>query len=358
MSAHRLKILVLADSRSFHIERLARELVRQGCRVVTASLERGRLCHYKLKRRGPVKAWHYPLSAPEVKSIIRKYRPDVINPHYACGYGFSTALAVGKGGPPVVLDLWGSDILIVPRKSFFHRAITRTALRRADLVLGDSQYLLSAAEALARPARKSVVRWGIERQYLEFHRSDYELRRPLRIIVPRPHEEVYNNGFILRALAPLIVKEDVEITFPDFGSQAGEFRAEGESLVGGKVKFYPRMSRYEFMRFMAGFDVYLSAARSDSSPVSLIEAMGLGLIPIAADIPGISEWLTKASGYRFRQDSADGLRAVIEGLLSEKDPHERMRRGNFERVRREAVFEHNVAERIRLMHGLAEGADG
>ena len=358
MIEQKLKILLLADSRSFHIERLVRELVRQGCRVLTASLERGKLYHYRLRRRGPVKAWHYALSVLELKSIIKKYRPDIVNPHYACGYGFSTALAAGKESPPVLLDLWGSDILVAPKKSFLHRAVTRMALRRADLVLGDSQYLLSEAETLARPARKSVIGWGIERQYLEFHRSDYELRRPLRIIVPRPHEEVYNNGFILRAMAPLIVKGAVEVTFPGFGSQASRFRAESESLTGDKVRFYQRMSRHEFIRFMSGFDVYLSAAMSDSSPVSLIEAMGLGLIPVAADIPGVCEWLTEGSGYRFKQNSVDGLRAVIDRLLSEKDPHEGMRRDNLERVRREAVFEDNVAERVRLMRRLVEDADG
>ena len=354
----RLKVLVLADSRSFHTERYVRELVRQGCRVVTASLERGSLGHYQLKRRGPIRQLHYWLSSFEIRSVIKKFRPDIINPHFASGYGYSAALAVGKSGPPIVLVLWGSDILIVPQKSFLHRRKTTVALKRAKQVFGDSHYLLSAAKKLAPLTNSAVAPWGIERRYLAFHRRDYRLQKPLRIIVPRLHEPVYNNAFIIKALASLLQEGKVTVTFPSFGSLYGQFKRQAADISTYGIEFYDKMPRHQFLKFMSGFDLYLSASRSDSSPVSLIEAMALGLIPIAADIPGVAEWLTPESGYLFPENDTATLQITIEKIIREADPHETMRQTSLERVETTAIFESSIAEQIKVMKRLAGRDDG
>ena len=358
MTKDGLRVLVLADSRSFHIERFVRELVRQGCHVATASLERGSMGHYRLKHRGPIRQLHYVLSSFEIRSLIKRFQPDIVNPHFASGYGHSAALAVGKGGPPIVLVVWGSDVLIVPKKSFLHRKKTVTALKRASYVIGDSHYLLSAARELTPLRNSAVIPWGIEREFLGCHRRDYALKTPLKVIVPRLHEPVYNNGFILEALEPLVQGGMVSITFPSFGNLYPEFRHRADDISATGIEFYDRMPRHRFLKFMSGFDLYLSASRSDSSPVSLIEAMALGLIPVAADIPGVTEWLTADSGYTFRADDAASLCGLIEEIISENDFHESMRKRNFEKVKREAIFEENVAEQIAIMKKLAGGYDG
>jgi len=353
LTSDKLKILVLADSRSFHVERYVRELVRQNCRVVTASLERGQLTHYHLKKRGPFKLWHYLFSVYEIKHLIKKFQPDIVNPHFASGYGYTAALAVSGKKLPVVLVLWGSDVLIVPDKSYFHKRKTQKALKRADFVFGDSNYLISRAEKMTSLKQSRVIPWGIEEKYFKYYQFDYKLQKPLKIIIPRMHEKVYNNLFIVKTLAPLIKKNRVRLTFPTFGSLAEEFKKHSKEIVGERLEFYDKMNRDSFLKFMSGFDVYLSASKSDSSPVSLIEAMALGLIPVTADIPGVKEWLTPANGYLFKENDSEGLPAILEKIITDNDPHERIRRDNFERVKREAVFEKNVAEQITVMKELA-----
>jgi glycosyltransferase involved in cell wall biosynthesis len=104
---------------------------------------------------------------------------------------------------------------------------------------------------------------------------------------------------------------------------------------------------------MAQHDICLSAARSDSSPVSVIEAMALGVIPIAADIPGVREWLTDQSGYLYPEDDSDALRAIIESLLDSQDDHTTMRKTNLEKVKSEAIFEQNISRQLAIMEDLA-----
>ena len=354
MSTARLRVLLLADSVAFHTERFAGELRRQGCKVLVASLERGRLHHFHLKRRGPFRALHYLLAVRQVRQLIDRFRPDIINPHFASGYGFVAALARADRSIPIALNLWGSDVLIVPRKSFLHRYKTVRALRDADFVAGDSEYLLSAARRLGALENYSVIPWGIERAALKLRKADYHYSRPLRVIIPRSHEQVYNNSFILRALAPMLRDGRLRLTFPAFGSLVGKFRREIDALPEHSVHLYEKKARAEFLGFMAEHDVYLSAARSDSSPASLIEAMALGLVPVAADIPGVREWLDRDSGYLYREEDEQGLRDIIGQILSREDLCEQLRRSNLEAVRQRAIFEDNVGEQLRIMRRMIQ----
>ena len=101
-------------------------------------------------------------------------------------------------------------------------------------------------------------------------------------------------------------------------------------------------------------DVYLSAAKSDSSPVSLIEAMAVGLIPIAADIPGVREWLSNENGFLFARNDKNSLNKILSGICSAQNNYDEIRISNLLKVKERAMFEINVAERIAIMKRLVE----
>ncbi len=351
MSSPQMRILLMADSRAFHTERLVREMRRQGCRVMVVSMERGCLHHFHLKRRGPVPSLHYSLAARQVRTIIERFRPDIVNAHFASGYGHMAALARPKSGPPLVVHLWGSDILIVPHKSLLHRRKTIVALKAADHCLADSDYLLREARELYHDFPGTVIPWGIEAEYLSDHQAERRLKHPLRIITPRTQAAVYNNEFVLDALRERIRSGEVTLTFPGFGPEADRFRSQVGDLLGKGVDLYSRQPRRSFVAMLVDHDVYLSASRFDSSPASMIEAMALGLIPVAADIPGVREWLTRESGFTFVQDDADSLLTMIDRLKT-CDQLDEMRRRNLQQVRQRAIFEDNVSETLKIMRGL------
>jgi glycosyltransferase involved in cell wall biosynthesis len=112
------------------------------------------------------------------------------------------------------------------------------------------------------------------------------------------------------------------------------------------------MGRESFLQFVAEHDVYLSAALSDSSPVSLIEAMALGLIPVAAKIPGVEEWTKDSGALTFDINDAKGLKDSMSAIINSNDKRIQMRKRNLERVMARGIFENNVAARIDLMKQL------
>ena len=352
MNAGKLRILLLGDSRSFKLESYLPELRRQGCEVLLASVENGSLEHFQLKRRGPIRQLHYRLAVPELKQVISDFQPKVVDAHDA-NYGFMAAVALKTLSIPLSICLLGPDIIVVPQKSFLHRKKTVMALRRADAVIADSQYLLEEAMKLSSLKLSMVEPFGIEEKYLNLHKKKYELSIPLKIIIPRHQEKVYNNMFILNSLTPFLKEDIISLTFADFGSLAGELKEAVKKLDTPNVFFYSRKDRENFLKFMSEHDVYLTAALTDSSPVSLIDAMAMGLIPVVPNLPGISEWSENSGTLTFAQNNSDELTRAISIILEGKvDPH--MRKRNLAKIKQKALFENYVHNRINLMKRLVD----
>ncbi|MBD3258675.1 hypothetical protein GF377_09605 [candidate division GN15 bacterium] len=350
-----LRVLVLADSRAFHTARYVRELRRQGCRVVLASLERGAMPHFHLKRRGPWRYLHYPLAAPEVRGLVRRFQPHIVNPHFVSGYGHLAARSARKGWPPIVTHLWGSDVLLVPHKSGLHKQKTKAALAVSSVVIGDSKYLVDAAASLQELHYRLVIPWGIENWGMELFQPDRPPATQPRVLMPRPHEPVYNNFFVLEALAPLLNEGVISLTVPSWGALADRFRNEASKAVTGGIEYYDPLPRDKYLAFAADHDLFVSAALSDSSPASLIEALGLGLVPVVGDIPGVREWCEHIRCQLFDLGQPKSLQVAMTAALKSTDEWREWRVGNHQYCREHGVFEDNISHTINLMLRLVTG---
>ena len=98
----------------------------------------------KLKEKG--NNFTYITKLFKVYKIIRKIKPEHISTIYLTSYGFIGALL--KGRVSLSHFLVGSDIMVTPKKSFFHRLVTKYALIKADL-------LVCASNSIEREVNKS-----------------------------------------------------------------------------------------------------------------------------------------------------------------------------------------------------------
>jgi glycosyltransferase involved in cell wall biosynthesis len=320
---------------------------------LVASLEGGEIVDEPIAVADWPRPLRYYLGSSALQEIIEEFQPDIVNAHFATGYGDLAARALSSRSIPLALTLWGSDILIAPQKSSYSRAKVMRALTRTNLVLADSQMLLDAASRLHPFSNGKVVGWGIDKEFLRPPNQREAQSQPLRVIVPRAHESVYNNKFILSALADLLRDNRVSLTVPSFGSLSDAFRSEVTGMQLPNVEFYERTSREEFMALLAAHDLYVSAALSDSSPVSLIEAMGVSLDVLVGDIEGVREWTEPQQ--RFDLNSHLSLAQRVESVLEQPESVRLVRRRSFEKVAADGVFEQNVARTIELFRNLAAG---
>jgi glycosyltransferase involved in cell wall biosynthesis len=290
---------------------------------------------------------------------IENVEPDVIHAHYVVEHGFYAALA---GRRPLVVTAWGSDVLVAPRRSPLTQAIARYALRRADLVTSNNEYMAQRLVELgAAPGKVALVVLGADAFFLEAPEASVNLRPagetpPMVISARSLDSRLYNVDVILRAMA-LVRKRVPGARLLVAGE--GRLRAGLERLalrlgLEGAVIFLGYLDREALRDALASSHVYVSVPRSDGTAVSTLEAMAVGCFPIVSDLPSQEELVQDGeNGFRAPVGDSGALAKRIVEALKRPDLRHRALEPNRELVRRRGLLEENMARMEELYRGLA-----
>jgi glycosyltransferase involved in cell wall biosynthesis len=289
-----IRVLLLGDARQVHIHRWNDYLIDNGFETLTVSLEPvDRVTGARQRIRVPgfiPDLIRYPLAVPRVESIVGEFEPDIVNAHFVPNYGVIAAMT---GFEPWVLSTWGSDILTVPDKTIFHMERTRHVIRRATYITSDAEVMSRRIVDLgAHPDRVITFPFGVDRARFSPTPEDTPVRG-LRVLSNRKMEEVYGIDVLVAAFAR--VREtvpDARLTLAGSGSKQGALRKQVVGLdIGDAVRFPGEIAHINVPALLRDHNLFVSIARSDTTSVSLLEAMACGLFPIVSDIPANREWI-------------------------------------------------------------------
>jgi hypothetical protein len=98
-------------------------------------------------RGAPAARWvpGYFRNVPVLRRLLVTERADLLNVHYASGYGTTAALS---GFRPWMLSVWGSDVYDFPYESRLKGWWLRRNLRQADLIGSTSEAMAQQVKAL------------------------------------------------------------------------------------------------------------------------------------------------------------------------------------------------------------------
>jgi glycosyltransferase involved in cell wall biosynthesis len=294
-----VRILVLAHAPSVHTVRWVEALAARGheLKLLTSRVPIAPIAAPWSVVGFPIgpQALRYASARNAVRRAIHEFKPEVTVAHFVPNYGFLAALA---GARPLLLVCWGSDLLINATRTPLHRARARFTLRRADLVHVDADVLARAAEELGAPRERLWTRaWGVDVDALA-PSAPWEERRarsgPLRVLWTRQLEPIYDPHVFVRSLG-FLARSGVEFRATLAGS--GSMRAALEETareegIAESTRFAGWADAAALSALHREHDVYVSLSRSDSTSLSLLEAMAAGLLPIVTDIAGNREWVT------------------------------------------------------------------
>ena len=96
----------------------------------------------------------------QFKFQIRKIRPDVLHAHQVTDTALLGALS---GFHPFVVTPWGSDVLIIPHKSWVAHKIAETVLKKADLITCDAEHIIAHLVKLGADYNKiKLINFGVD----------------------------------------------------------------------------------------------------------------------------------------------------------------------------------------------------
>ncbi len=146
--------------------------------------------------------------------------------------------------------------------------------------------------------------------------------------------EFKDHGLLLRAFAR--VPGESRLKLVGDGETVAAARKLAEDLgIRDRVEF--KGSRGDVPEILAETDVFVLASKTETLPISILEAMRTGLPVIASDVGGVSEEvIDEETGLLVEPGSVDELAAALRRLLADKTL--RVRMGRSGRRRFEQIF--------------------
>jgi glycosyltransferase involved in cell wall biosynthesis len=249
-------------------------------------------------------------SIQKLRQIIHDYNPSIIHVHQANSYAFIAGKANG-GSTPLVLTAWGSDVLLLPKRSIIHQWLVTQALRYADLVTADSIQMIQEIHALC-PGKEAVnANFGVDFDLPEAMNAD----RELILYSNRMHEPLYRIEDILTQFKAMC--EDLD----------GHLILAGKGSLTAKLKDYTKLHQLTSQVTFTGFvtknqnqanylksKFFISIPTSDGTSISLLEAMAYGCIPVLSDLPANREWVKDGENGIIIGRSEPLSKAIKRGL--------------------------------------------
>lgn len=339
-----MKICYLADAQNVSTEKWVNYFARRGhdCHVIS---RRSHLDWYgEGYTHGVQVHWltavipqHWPKSGYTntlfefilVRRLIKRIKPDIVHAHGAVRDAY---LAVASGFHPIVVSAWGSDVLIDAKRSPLIKFCTRCALKRANLVTCDCVYLMEGTIKLgAEPDKTKLIYHGVDTRKFSPERGK-GIRENLGlpgvpvVISTRKLRPIYNVEMLIRAI-PLVLEHMPQVEFIIAGE--GEQRKYLESLaaslgVSGSVIFTGWVPPDRLPDYLVSASVYVSTSLSDSTSISLQEAMSCELAPIVTDLPANKEWIEDGeNGFLVPVDDIQKIASRIVELISNRETREK-----------------------------------
>ena len=340
-----MRFLIAGDIRAIHLVRYAEYFRNKGHQVATLSLEKSKdyQADFQIPASRLPQFLKYPLALKSFKKAIADFKPDLLNCHFIPNYGL---LGVMSRFRPLAVNAWGSDVLISADNSWFHRKRVKHVLTNADMIVTDAAMLTEQVSKLSDLKKQVItVPFGIDRDVLENGKqARFSSDESVVLISTRQLEPLYMVSDLLEAVSILPDKMINKTIVVGGGSQDNDLRQAVAELGLKKVDFTGRVPHKQVFDELHRADIYVSCSRSDSTSVSLLEAMASGLFPVVSDIEGNREWIEHGqNGLLFDVGDIEALARMLRWAAENPSLRARARKYNFDLIEKNAVWENNMA---------------
>jgi glycosyltransferase involved in cell wall biosynthesis len=214
---------------------------------------------------------------------------------------------------PCILTLHGGNL---PEFARNHTGRVAKLLKSAAAVTSPSRYLVDAIQIRCNIR---VIPNAIDLD--SYFYQERVLLRP-KLVWVRAFHQIYDPILAIRALA--IIADyipDAQLTMvgPDKDGTLADARTQAVKLgVLDRVHFTGAVGKSEIPKYLAAADIFLNTSTIDNTPVSVIEAMAMGLTVVSTNVGGIPYLLEDgANALLVSGGDAKEMAAAVMRLLAE-----------------------------------------
>jgi glycosyltransferase involved in cell wall biosynthesis len=248
-------------------------------------------------------------AARRIRARMKTWRPDIVHAHDARSHALALLALLGARTPLIV-----TRRVIFPPKSI--------GLKYGERV---TRFI-----AISNAVRDAMVSRGIGSERISVVNSGVNL--PSGEVTPRDWRSELGwppDSVILGIIGAMTAEKGLDSLDPIVKALPAEVRKRARIVLLGGSKRGPAMIggvEAHFAGFVdaieaatAGLDILIHPARSEGLGTSVIDAMALGIPPVAFGIGGLPEVITPGTGFLVPPGDAAAFADRIASLAADKD---------------------------------------
>lgn len=259
---------------------------------------------------------------PEIQARIKDY--DIVHVHGSVPTFSDIGLLFGKlgnrKGPAIVythhcdIDIAGIDLPVR-----MYNAVHRRLIGLADHVVASTPTYALQLEDSTRPGRTSAVAFGVQADQFQSYKAKQDPFNVLFVGQLRPYKGV---DVLLKAWQQV---DNAVLNIVGDGHEHDNLKALAAELGLTSVNFHGSVTDKQLTDLYSEAHTLVlpSKCKAEAFGLVLLEGMAAGCVPIASDLPGVSD-VVSTSGYTFPVGDSDALAALLCGLRDDPAKRQKM----------------------------------
>jgi L-malate glycosyltransferase len=317
-----MKLAFIAPGSVGHTTKWVNSLAEEGLDVtlitqhrVTASLH----SNVKVKYLPFTGTIGYFLNTIALNRLIKRLKPDVINVHYATGYGTLALLSRIK---PYILSVWGSDVYEYPYLSKLKMWLTQKSLLSAQKIASTSEAMATQVLKVVNPVKDeiAITPFGIDLSLFTSQRPAFN-RDIITIGIVKTLEHKYGVDLLLNAFATVEkhlndngIKTPLKLLIVGGGPLEQALKEHAEKLaLESKIEFVGKVDNSQVCRYINDMDIFVVPSRIESFGVAAVEALACERPCIVANTGGLPGVVL--DGETGKVVDAESARAIAQAII-------------------------------------------
>lgn len=327
----KIKVLFLATANNIHTVKWVNSLCEEFevhlayCKGHGEDINKidKRIVLHELKFKAPL---GYYLNAYQLRKLFNNISADLINVHYASGYGTLVRIARIK---PVLLSLWGSDVYDFPNESKIKKKILTKNVNYADKIASTSSVMAEELKRQVQNINKDIyiTPFGVDTEKFKKKPNRNKEKETFNIGNIKTLEKKYGIEFNILAIRKLIDKLNSQgdtqraksIRMYIYGDGSQKESLENlikDNQLENVVFLKGRIPNDEVPNALNELDVFCPTSNNESFGVAVVEAMACEVPVVATDADGFKEVIEdNKTGYLVERKNVEQIAEALEKVL-------------------------------------------
>lgn len=238
------------------------------------------------------------LNIPYLIYLIWMIKPDLMHIHFLSSYGIMSAFIPQKKVKKI-LSIWGTDVNGKPTYNWFFKMMVSYSLKKFDAINCPAEHIKKKLISLFKHKKENihVFQYGIELNNLPMKDNESPKSGAVKFVSIRNWDSLYHIDDLINGFA-LTNDADMELYIYGSGSELAKDKILKtiNAVNDNRITLMGYTKREELLKQLSTMDVLVSIPDKDGAPLSVMEGMYIGLLPLLSDIDANHELISETDG--------------------------------------------------------------